>query len=93
MPKVPICSMRAYENVLPTITYPSVASRETIRLVLTIASLNGLQVKADGIMNAYVTAPITDNIWTVLGPESGAYAGNKAVIFWVLYGLNSSKRS
>ena len=41
-------------------------------------------------MNAYVTAPITEKIWTVLGPEFGADAGKKAIIVRALYGLKIS---
>ena len=40
-------------------------------------------------MNAYVTAHITEKIWTVLGPEFGADAGKKEIIFCVLFGLKS----
>ena len=38
-------------------TYSSVVGRETVRIALTIAALNNLQVKAGDVMNAYVTAP------------------------------------
>ena len=48
-------------------TYSSVVSRETVRIALTIAALNDLEVKAGDIMNAYLTAPITEKVWTVLG--------------------------
>ena len=47
-------------NATPTITYASVVSRESVRLALTIATLNGFQVKAADIMNSYVTTPITE---------------------------------
>ena len=57
-------------------------------MALTISALNGLQVKAADIMNTYFTAPITENIWTVLGPEFGDDTGKKAIIFHALYGLN-----
>ena len=77
-------------NAPPTITYYSVVSCETVRLAFIIAALNGLQVKSADIINAYITSPITENIWTVLGPEFGADAGKKAVIVRALYGLNSS---
>ena len=77
-------------NAPPTITYASVVSRETVRLALTITDLNGLQAKAADIMNAYVTAPITEKIWMVLGPEFGADAAMKAIIVCALYGLNIS---
>ena len=47
--------------------YSSVVSRETVRLSLTIATLNDPQVKSGDVMNAYLTAPITKKFWTVLG--------------------------
>ena len=77
-------------NAPPTITYSRVVSRETVQLVLTIVAQNCLQVKAADIINAYVTAPITENIWTVLGLEFGSDAGKKAVIVPDLYGFKSS---
>jgi hypothetical protein len=42
------------------------------------------------ISNAYLTAPTTERVWTVLGPEWGADAGKRAVIVRALYGLKSS---
>ena len=48
-------------------TYSSVVGQETVRIALTIAALNNLQVKAGDVMNAYVTAPCSEKIWTVLG--------------------------
>ena len=54
-------------------TYSSVVGRETLRISLTIAALNDLQVKSGDVMNAYVTAPRSENIWTVLGKEFGTY--------------------
>jgi hypothetical protein len=33
--------------------------------------LNYLDVKMADIENAYLTAPITEKVWTVLGPEFG----------------------
>ena len=71
-------------------TYSSVVSRESVRIALTIAALNDLEVKAGDIMNAYVTAPITEKVWTVLGKEWGADAGKKAIIVRALYGLKSA---
>ncbi len=49
------------------ITYASVVSRETMRLALTIASLNDLEVKVGNVLNAYITAPVKEKVWTVLG--------------------------
>ena len=41
----------------PVLTYASVVSRETVRIALTMAALNDLEVKASDIQNAYLTAP------------------------------------
>ena len=71
-------------------TYSSVVGRETVCIALTIAALNNLQVKAGGVMNAYVTAPCSENIWTVLGKDFGADQVKKAIIGRALYGLKSS---
>ena len=57
------------------ITYASVVSRESVRLALVLAALNALEVKYGDMMNAYITAPITEKVWTVLGPKFGADHG------------------
>jgi hypothetical protein len=36
-----------------------------------LAPLNDLQVKAGDVLNAYITAPVKEKVWTVLGPEFG----------------------
>ena len=40
-------------------TYASVVSRKTVRISLTIAALNALEVKFGDVMNAYIQAPVT----------------------------------
>ena len=72
-----------------TLTYASVVSMESVRITLTLASLNYLEVKTTDIMNEYLTAPVTERVWTVLGPEFGADAGKKALVVRALYGLKS----
>ena len=76
-----------------TLTYSSVVSRESVRIALTLAALNDLEVKTSDIENAYLTAPVSEKIWTVLGPEFGSDAGKKAIIVRSLYGLKSSGAS
>ena len=73
-----------------TITYASVVSRETVRIALMLAALNDLQVKVGDVLNAYITAPVTEKVWTVLGPEFGQDAGKSAIIVRALYGLKSA---
>jgi hypothetical protein len=73
-----------------TITYASVVSRETVRIALLMAALNDLNVKVGDVLNAYITAPITEKVWTVLGPEFCIDAGKSAIIVRALYGLKST---
>ena len=80
-------------DVPPTITYLSVVGRKTVRITLTLAAHNELEVKVADIMNAYVTAPAKEKIWTILGPEFGDDQGKKAAIFCALYGLKSAGAS
>ena len=46
----------------PTVTYASLVSDKTVRITLTNAGLNGLQVMAVDIMNAFVIAPCLEKI-------------------------------
>ncbi len=73
-----------------TITYASVVSHETMRLALTFASLNDLKVKVGDVLNAYITVPVKEKIWTILGPELGLDSGKSAIIVRALYGLKSA---
>jgi hypothetical protein len=58
-----------------------------------MATLHGLDVKAADVENAYLTAPISEKVWTVCGSEFGRDAGKKAIIRRALYGLNGSGAS
>ena len=53
-----------------SITYSSVVSRDSVRIALTIAALNGLKVLGCDIQNTYHTAKRQETIWTIAGPES-----------------------
>jgi hypothetical protein len=55
-----------------------------------MAALNDLNVKVGDVLNAYITAPITEKVWTVLGQEFGIDARKSAVIVRILYGLKSA---
>ena len=74
-------------------TYASVVSRETVRIALTLAALNDLQVKSSDIQNAYLTSPCAESVYTILGPEFGPDEGKYAIITRALYGLNSAGSS
>ena len=73
-----------------SLTYSSVVSRDSVRYILLIAALNGLQVMACDIQNAYLTANCHEKIWTYAGPEFGSECGQPMIIKKALYGLKSS---
>ena len=55
-----------------SLTYSSVVSRDSARITLKIAALNGLLTLACDIHNAYLTAPCLEKIWTTAGPKFGS---------------------
>ena len=73
-----------------TLAYSSVISHDSVRISLTIAALNGLEVMACDIQNAYLTADCREKIWTRAGPEFWSESGTIMLIRNVLYGLKSS---
>jgi hypothetical protein len=73
-----------------TITYASVISRKTVRIALMLAAFNDLQVKAGDVLNAYITTPVKEKVWTILGPKFGNDAGKGAIIVCALYRLKSA---
>jgi hypothetical protein len=73
------------------LTYASVVTRESVRIIaLLIAALNNMSVLGADILNAYLTAPTTEKVWTVLGAEWGSDTGKHAIIVRALYGLKTS---
>ena len=53
-----------------TITYASVVLKQTVRIAFMIAAPND-EVKLGDILNFYVQTPVTEKVWTTLGPEFG----------------------
>ena len=76
---------------LATITYASIVSRDTVGINLELVSLNDFSVKVADIQNDYITAPVTEKIWTVMIRDSGEDYVRKAIVLCDLYGLNSTK--
>ena len=72
------------------ITYSSVVSRDSVRILFMIAALNDLKVLGCDIQNAYLTAPTRDKIWTIAGPEFGSKKGCIVMAVQALYGLKLS---
>ena len=80
-----------HQTEVPTsLSYSSVVSRESVRIALTVAALNGLDVLACDIQNAYLTARCREKVYTIAGPEFGTEEGIVMIIRMALYGLKSS---
>jgi hypothetical protein len=74
----------------PTLTYSSVVSRDLVRIALTVAALNDLDILVCDIEGAYLTAECRERIYTKAGPEFGSEAGSILIVKMALYGLKSS---
>ena len=77
-------------ETLATLTYSSVVLRDSVRIALTLAALNDLQVMSCDIQNVYLTADCWEKIWTYAGPEFGSEQGSIMFVRKALYGLKSS---
>ena len=76
-----------------SVTYSTVVSRDSVRIILTIAALNELDVLGADIQNAYLTAPNREKCWMRAGPEFGADQGKVFIVVRALYGLKSAGAS
>jgi Reverse transcriptase (RNA-dependent DNA polymerase) len=66
--------------------YSGIVSLRGFRLVLFLAELNGLQLWATDIGNAYLEAYTTEKLYIIAGPEFGERDGHILVISKALYG-------
>ena len=72
-------------------TYAGVVSRESVRIALTYAALNNLDVCACDIQNAYLQSPSSEKHYIICGPEFGLEnVGKRAKIIRALYGGKSA---
>jgi hypothetical protein len=76
-----------------TLTHTSVVSRESVRIVLTMAALNNLEVKAADTQNAHLTASVPEKMWTRAGHIFGSDSGKIAVVARTSCGLKSTGAS
>lgn len=61
-------------------------------LIFFYAALNDLKVSSADILNAYLTAPTSQKLYTKCGPEFGNDKGKRAVITRALYGNKAAGR-
>jgi hypothetical protein len=55
-----------------------------------MVAVNDIDIWAVDALNAYITMPCQEKIWTTLGKEFGDDCGRKAILVSALYGLKSS---
>ena len=74
-------------------TYAGVVSRESVRIAFTYAALNGLDVFAADIRNAYLQAPSSQKDFVICGIEFGLEnVGRIALIHRAVYGGKAAGR-
>ena len=70
--------------------YSGVVSLRSLRLVIFLAELNGLEVWGADIGNAYLEAKTKEKVYIIAGKGFGELEGHTLVIDKALYGLKSS---
>ena len=59
------------EETLASMTYSTVVYRDSVRILLLAAALNGLEVKGADVQNAFLSANNLEKHWLRAGPEFG----------------------
>lgn len=72
--------------------YSGVVSLRSLRIVTFLAELNGLQLFAADVSNAYLEATTKEKVYIIGGVGFGELEGHTLVIYKALYGLKSSGR-
>ena len=70
--------------------YSGVVSLRSLRIVIFLAELNGLELWGADVGNAYLEAHTKEKVYIVAGKGFGALEGHTLVISKALYGLRSS---
>jgi hypothetical protein len=76
-----------------SVTYSTVVSRDSVRIILTIAALNDLQALGADVHNAFLRAPYKEKVWLTAGIEFGTEQGKNLLVVWALYGLKLASAS
>ena len=78
-------------TVSPSMSYSSVVSRDSVRIMFLIAALNDLDINMCDIGNAYLNAETRERVWFTAGDEWGSErSGCQVIVVRALYGLKSS---
>ena len=97
--KARLCADGHKTDAPSSITYSTVVSRDSVRIILLIAALNKLDVFSGDIQNAYLTAPNREKVYIRAGveftyvPGMEDIVGKVLIITRALYGLKSAGAS
>jgi hypothetical protein len=70
--------------------YSGVVSLQGVHMVTFLSELNGMELWATDIGNAYLEAYTAEKLYIVAGPEFGELKGHMLIISKALYGLRTS---
>jgi hypothetical protein len=91
--KARFCAGGHTTNTPAAMTYSSVVSRDSVWISFMLAVLNGLDVMACDLENAYLNAPCMEKIWFEGGLECGSNKGKVCVVVHALSSLKSAGAS
>ena len=63
-----------------SLAYSSVVSRDSARISFLLAALNGIDILAADVSNAYLNAPTKEKVYTAAGPEFGPELQGRFII-------------
>jgi hypothetical protein len=73
------------------LTYSLVVTRDSVRIGFLVAAVNGLDILAADIGNAYLQVPVQEKVHTTAGPEFGPNnVGKTVLVVRAMNGLKSS---
>ena len=75
------------------ITYSTVVSQDSVRILLLVAVLKDLEIMGADIQNVFLLAQKLEKHWIKDGSEFGAEQGKMFLVVRVLYGLKSDSAS
>jgi hypothetical protein len=70
--------------------YSGIVSLRSMQIVALLAELNGIEMQAADVGNAYLEAVTSEKVYFIAGPEFGERAGHALIIYKALCGLRTS---
>jgi hypothetical protein len=88
--KARFCAGGHTTNTPLAMPYSSFVLSDSVQIGFMLAALNGLDVMACDLENAYLNAPCVEKIWFKDGLDFGSDKGKVCVVVHALYGLKSA---